>query len=91
MPPLGVHLRVKEVVVAYTPLAADLTVAEVMDRWPETVPIFFRYRMACVGCPIAPFETLADVAAIYGLDMQCLVNELRQAIRIKEDAHSHGV
>jgi hybrid cluster-associated redox disulfide protein len=91
MPPLGVHLRVKEVAVEYTPLAADLTVAELMDRWPETVPIFFRYRMACVGCPIAPFETLADVAAIYGLDMECLVNELRQAIQIKGNVRSYGV
>jgi hybrid cluster-associated redox disulfide protein len=65
----------------HTPLTADFAVAEVMERWPETIPIFFRYRMACVGCPIAPFETLADVAAIYGLDRECLVNELRQTIQ----------
>ena len=69
-------------------LTAALTVAEVMDRWPETIPIFFRYRMACVGCPIASFETLAEVAAIYGLDLECLMNELRQTIRIKEDARA---
>ena len=64
----------------YAQLTADLTVAEVIDRWPETIPVFFHYRMACVGCPIAPFETLAEVAAIYGLDRECLVNELRQTI-----------
>jgi hybrid cluster-associated redox disulfide protein len=71
-----------------TQLTADLTVAQVMDRWPETIPIFFRYRMACVGCPIAPFETVAEVAAIYGLDLECFLNELRQTIRVREDAHS---
>ena len=64
----------------YAQLTADLTAAEVLERWPETSPVFFRYRMACVGCPIAPFETLAEVAAIYGLDRECLVNELRQTI-----------
>ena len=68
-----------------TPLTADLTAAEVMERWPETIPIFFRYRMACVGCPIAPFETLADVAAIYGLDRECLVNELRQTVQTQPE------
>ena len=73
-------MRVKEVAVEYSSLTADLTVAEVMERWPETIPIFFHYRMTCVGCPIAPFETLADVAAVYGLDMDCLVDELRQSI-----------
>ena len=75
----------------YTQLTTDLTIAEVMDRWPETIPIFFRYRMACVGCPIAPFETLAEVAVIYGLDLGCFINELRQVVQIKEDAHSYGV
>ena len=65
----------------YAELTADLTAAEVLERWPETIPVFFRYRMACVGCPIAPFETVADVAAIYGLDRECLVNELRQTIQ----------
>ena len=75
----------------YTQLTTDLTIAEVMDRWPETIPIFFRYRMACVGCPIAPFETLAEVAVIYGLDLGCFINELRQVVQIKEDAHSYNV
>ncbi|GAB4530060.1 MAG: DUF1858 domain-containing protein [Anaerolineae bacterium] len=65
-------------------LTPDLTVTEVMDRWPQTIPIFFRHWMACVGCPIASFETLAEVATIYGLDLDCLLNELQQIIQIKE-------
>jgi hybrid cluster-associated redox disulfide protein len=91
MPPLGVHLRVKEVAMEFAQLTADLTVAEVIDRWPETIPVFFRYRMACVGCLMAPFETLADVVVVYGLDLECFMNELQQTIPIKEDAHSSSV
>ena len=70
-------------------LTAEVTVAEVMDRWPETISVFFRYRMACVGCPMAPFATLAEVAVIYSLDLECFLNELRQAIRVKEDVRSY--
>jgi hybrid cluster-associated redox disulfide protein len=66
-------------------LMADLTVAEVMDRWPQTIPVFFRYRMACVGCPIAPFETMAEVAAIYGLNLSRFLNELEQIIEHAEE------
>jgi hybrid cluster-associated redox disulfide protein len=62
-------------------LMADLSVAEVMERWPQTIPFFFRYRMACVGCPIAPFETLVEVAAIYGLDEGRFLSELEQTIQ----------
>jgi hybrid cluster-associated redox disulfide protein len=66
-------------------LMADLTVAEVMDRWPQTIPVFFRYRMACVGCPIARFETLADVVAIYGLNLSRFLNGLEQIIEHAEE------
>ena len=61
-------------------LEADLIVADVLAHWPQTIPVFLRRRMACVGCPIAPFETLAEVAAIYDLDLNCFLNELEQII-----------
>ncbi|MEJ2555758.1 MAG: DUF1858 domain-containing protein [Anaerolineae bacterium] len=61
-------------------LLPDLTVAEVMGHRPQTVPCFFRNRIACVGCPIAPFETLAEVAAVYRLDLSCLLNEPGQIL-----------
>ena len=61
-------------------LEADLIVADVLAHWPQTIPVFLRRRMACVGCPIAPFETLAEVAAIYNLDLTCFLNELEQTL-----------
>ena len=67
----------------YLHLSADRTVDEVLDRWPETIPTFFRYRMACVGCPMAPFETLVEVADIYGLDVDCFLSELELIIQLR--------
>jgi hybrid cluster-associated redox disulfide protein len=57
-----------------------LTAAEVMQRWPATVPVFIRYCLACVGCPFAPFETLAEIPAIYGLQLDEFMRELQQTI-----------
>jgi len=62
------------------PGMSELTVAEILDRWPQTIPVFLGRRMACVGCVVAPFETLADVAAIYRLDLSRFLRELRQAV-----------
>jgi len=62
----------------------DLPVATVLARWPQTVRVFLRRRMACVGCAIAPFHTLADVAKIYGLPAHEFVGELQQSIREEE-------
>ncbi len=61
-------------------LEADLIVADVLARWPQTIPVFIHHRMGCVGCPIASFETLAEVAAIYELDLNCFLDELEQVI-----------
>ena len=61
-------------------LTADLIVADVLARWPQTIPVFTYHRMGCVGCAMAPFETLAEVAMIYELDLNCFLNELAQTI-----------
>jgi hybrid cluster-associated redox disulfide protein len=43
-------------------------VSDVMDAWPATVPVFLGRGMACPGCPMAPFMTVGEAAAAYGLD-----------------------
>jgi hybrid cluster-associated redox disulfide protein len=65
---------------AQSRLKADLIVADVLACWPQTIPVFTRLRMGCVGCAMAPFETLVDVSAIYGLDLNYFLSELEQAI-----------
>ena len=67
-------------------LSAELTVASMLARWPQTISIFFGHRMDCVVCPIAHLATLDDVARIYGLDLKRFLGELEQAIKLKEEA-----
>ncbi len=59
--------------------APDLPLAEIFRRWPETARVFWRHRTACVGCPIAPFHTVADTCAEYRLDEAAFRAELRAA------------
>jgi hybrid cluster-associated redox disulfide protein len=71
---------------AAKPALEDLMVAEVLGRWPGTVPVFVRHRLACVGCIMAQFERLADVPRIYGLDEQGFLREVQQAVYPPEKA-----
>jgi hybrid cluster-associated redox disulfide protein len=57
----------------------ELTVAETLHRWPQTAAVFLRRRMACVGCPIAPFETLDEVSTIYAVNPKRFLQELQDA------------
>ncbi len=61
-------------------LSSQLTAAEVMQRWPATISVFIRHCAACVGCPFAPFETLAEIPTVYGLQLDELLRELQQTI-----------
>jgi hybrid cluster-associated redox disulfide protein len=66
-------------------LSADLTAAQVMAQWPQTISVFFRHRMACVGCPVAHFEALSEITAVYRLDLACFIGELQRAVDRRKD------
>lgn len=59
----------------------EMTVAEVLETWPETVEVFQALKTACVGCVMAPFDTLADVARIYEMELDTVIEALHQAIQ----------
>lgn len=49
---------------------------ELLARWPSARAPLARKGMACVGCPMARFETLGEAAAAYGLDPRGLLSEV---------------
>lgn len=57
-------------------LAPTMTVAELLEAYPAAATAFASRGMACVGCPMARFETLEEVAAAYLLDFDALFEEL---------------
>ncbi len=57
----------------------DMTVAEIMSRWPATIGVFMAYEMRCIGCPIAIFHTLAEAAREHRLDLTGLTAAVRRA------------
>jgi hybrid cluster-associated redox disulfide protein len=57
-----------------------MVVDDVMARWPESVSVFLRHRMACPGCVMAPFMTVREAAREYGLDPRTFSRELAAAI-----------
>ena len=56
-----------------------LTVGEVLARWPATAGVFVRRCMACLGCAMAPFDTLVEAATVYGVRLDSLLGELGEA------------
>jgi hybrid cluster-associated redox disulfide protein len=55
----------------------DLPLAQLFQRWPDSAQIFFRRKMGCFGCLIAPFHGVTDACREYELDE----DEFRAALR----------
>lgn len=58
----------------------DLTLNTIMTLWPETIAVFLRHKMLCVGCMVTPFHTVIDACFEYDLDERGFRVELRAAI-----------
>ncbi len=59
----------------------DMTVDEIMRRWPATIRVMIRHRMLCIGCPIGIFHTVTDAAAAHAIDEAGFSAELLAAMR----------
>jgi hybrid cluster-associated redox disulfide protein len=62
-------------------LFLESTVEQTLDQFPFLAVVFVRRGMACVGCAMARFDTLADAARSYGQRADELVAELDRAAR----------
>jgi hybrid cluster-associated redox disulfide protein len=54
----------------------ELTIDQLIDRYPVLAEFFVARSMACVGCYIAGFHTLADVSSIYAVETDALIGDL---------------
>jgi hypothetical protein len=65
-------------------LLPETKVASALDLGSEVPRVFTSHRTACVGCSMARFCTLRDVATIYGLQIGPLLLEMQRAAGIQK-------
>ncbi len=58
----------------------DITVDEIMRRWPATIRVFIRNSMLCIGCPIGVFHTVKDACNAHDLAEESFLRELLVAM-----------
>ncbi|MBI2604679.1 MAG: DUF1858 domain-containing protein [Deltaproteobacteria bacterium] len=66
---------------------SKLSVAKILSKWPALAHYFNQRRLHCVGCPMAAFETLADVASEYGINRRSLQQELESLVMKEKSAN----
>ena len=66
----------------------QMTVDEIMRRWPETMRVMMRHKMLCIGCPIGIFHTVRDACEAHRLDEETFSRELLEAMRTDPAANA---
>lgn len=65
-----------------TKISVKMQLGDIVNKYPETVEVFFKYGLPCAGCHIASFETLEEGALGHGIkgeELEKLVEELNKA------------
>ncbi|MEO8355127.1 MAG: hypothetical protein ABI621_04370 [Chloroflexota bacterium] len=62
-------------------LAPNQTVAEVVQKYPETIHTWIALKTDCVGCHLMQFCSLEYVAESYNIKLETLIGELEMAIK----------
>jgi hybrid cluster-associated redox disulfide protein len=69
-------------------ISRDQPVEQMLSDQPAMIPVFLKYRLACVGCSMALFCTLEDALTTYGLPREQFLADLRQAARAAREPGS---
>jgi len=57
-----------------------MSIGEVVQKHPETIPVFMQHGLHCLGCAIASFESIEQGAQAHGIDTDALMKGLNEAI-----------
>ena len=64
-------------------ITKSMSIAEVISRYPDTIPVLMKTGMHCIGCPMAMQETLEDGLSAHGLDADKIIDGLNKIVRKK--------
>jgi hybrid cluster-associated redox disulfide protein len=67
-----------------TKIKKEMTISEVIEKYPKTVFVFIDYGLHCVGCPMARIEqgeTIVEAAKLHRLDLKKFLQDLNKVAK----------
>ncbi len=61
-------------------ITRDMPIADVVNKYPQTVPVFLAHGLMCFGCAVARFENVEQGAIAHGIDVDALMKDLNAAV-----------
>lgn len=58
----------------------DMSIIDIVQQYPQSLEVFAKYGMGCIGCAAARFENLEAGAKVHGFDPDEMVAEINALI-----------
>lgn len=58
----------------------NMVIAEVIEKYPEAIKVFYDYGITCVGCFLASSETIEQGIGAHGLDAKRFIEDLNKEL-----------
>lgn len=62
----------------------DMNILEIAQKHPESIEIFHKYGLGCLGCAAARFENLEAGAKVHGYNADDMVADINAIIGATE-------
>lgn len=59
-------------------ITKEMTIGEVIKKYPKTIFVFIDYGLHCVGCPMAQNDTVEGAARLHRLPLEKLLKDLNK-------------
>jgi len=69
-------------------ITKEMKIAEVIKKYPETLSVFIKNGIHCIGCAAATFETIEQGAMAHGITPEELVEDLNnKATKVRKSTN----
>ena len=58
----------------------EMGIMDIVQQYPESLEIFAKYGLGCIGCAAARFDNLEAVARVHGFNPDDMVNDINELI-----------
>lgn len=61
-------------------ITKEAIIGDVLDKYPDTAPLFLQMGMHCLGCPASRGESIEEACMVHGTDPDKLIEALNAVI-----------
>ena len=66
-------------------ITKDMSIMEVVQKYPDTAMVFMYAGMGCIGCAAARFENIEEGCMAHGIDADALVDALNEVVEAADE------